>query len=137
MSFLPPIPPRQSKVRTGSWILEMKTSLREHKTDKDFGPLFSGELLRDEGMSKVSEHNEGWMELCFKEVQYDPYFNFKFTGEEIRHWCERHVSCPAHSNAWGALVNTLVRRKIIRPTGEYRAMRDDSSHARKTPVYTK
>ncbi len=38
------------------------------------------------------------------------------------------------------LMNELAAEresKIIKPTGEYRAMRDDSSHARKTPVYTK
>ncbi len=119
----------------------MKTSLREHKTDKDFGPLFGGELLRDEGISKVSENNGKWMELCVREAQrYFPLesdFRTTFTGEDIRFYLSQTVGCPAHSNAWGALVNTLVRRKIIRPTGEYRAMRDQNSHARKTPVYTK
>ncbi len=60
-----------------------------------------------------------------------------FTGEDIRFYVSQEIGCPTHPNAYGALINTLVRRKIIKPTGEYRAMRDDSSHARKTPVYTK
>ncbi len=116
----------------------MKTSLREHKTDKDFGPLFSGELLRDEALEKVASHNESWMECCICSVEnHDLWDGGNFTGEEIRFLCYAQVGNPTHPNAWGALVNTLVRRKIIRPTGEYRAMKDDSSHARKTPVYVK
>ncbi len=120
----------------------MKTSLRDHRTDKDFGPLFSGELLRDEAIVKVSDNNEKWMELCLKEVerftmQSDEGGEGNFTGEDIRFWCSRTVGCPRHPNAYGALINTLVRRKIIKPTGEWRKMRDDRSHARKTPVYTK
>ncbi len=118
---------------------EMKTSLREHKTDKDFGPLFSGELLRDEALEKVSEHNESWMRKCVVEAElFAAYRGDKgFTGEDLRFHVTSMVGHPNHPNAYGALINTLVRRKIIKPTGEYRAMRDDSSHARKTPVYTK
>ncbi len=116
----------------------MKNLAREHYTDKDFGPLFSGELLRDEAIAKVSGNNESWLELCICSVEnHDLWEGGNFTGEEIRFLCYAQVGSPTHPNAWGALVNTLVRRKIIKPTGEYRAMRDDSSHARKTPVYTK
>ncbi len=116
----------------------MKTSLREHKTDKDFGPLFSGELLRDEALEKVSEHNEPWMARCIWSMEQSIWLgDGTFTGEDVRFYLNREVGCPAHPNAWGALVSTLIKRKIIRPTGEYRAMKDDSSHARKTPVYTK
>ncbi len=119
----------------------MKTSLREHHTDKDFGPLF-GEVLRDEGIAKVTEHNENWMDLAIREVerftiQSDEGGEGNFTGEDIRFWCSRTIGCPHHPNAWGALTNTLLKRKIIKPTGEWRKMRDDRSHARKTPVYTK
>ncbi len=121
----------------------MKTSLREHKTDKDFGPLFSGELLRDEGIAKVSFNNESWMDICLQEIDYfvsmhDGETRHRtFTGEDIRFYLVARAGHPHHSNAWGALINTLVRRKIIRPTGEYRAMKDSTSHARRTPVYTK
>ncbi len=122
----------------------MINKMREHHTDKDFGPLFSGELLRDEGIAKVSEHNESWMEWCIAEAERfhpaigrNPVTYPTFTGEDLRFYLGNKVGLPQHSNAWGALINTLLKRKIIKPTGEYRAMRDDSSHARKTPVYTK
>ncbi len=116
----------------------MKNSVREHRTDADFGPLFSGELLRDEALEQVTDHNGKWMERCVREMELCAWGDgFGFTGEQIRFHLTAAIGYPAHSNAWGALINTLVRRKIIRPTGEWRAMRDDSSHARKTPVYTK
>ncbi len=94
----------------------MKTSLREHHTDKDFGPLFSGELLRDEALEKVSSHNGRWMDLALREVDMwfrDWYAGGDFTGEDIRFYINKRVGCPAHPNAYGALINTLVRRKII------------------------
>ncbi len=119
----------------------MKNTVREHRTDKDFGPLFSGELLRDEGIAKVSEHNGKWMELAIREagkwVAVETDQPRTFTGEDIRFQVLWTIGHPGHPNAFGALINTLVRRKIIKPTGEYRAMRDENSHARKTPVYTK
>ncbi len=118
----------------------MKNSVREHYTDKDFGPLFSGELLRDEAIAKVSNNNETWMECCLIAMQQPIWWTDgtgQFTGEDVRFYLSREVGCPSHSNAWGALVSTLIKRKIIKPTGEWRKMKDDSSHARKTPVYTK
>ncbi len=122
--------------------MKILTDLDYHNKGFDDLPLFTGEVLRDEGISQVSEHNGKWMELCVAEVkrftlQSDQGGEGNFTGEDIRFWCSRSIGCPAHSNAWGALINTLVRRKIIKPTGEYRAMKDENSHARKTPVYTK
>ncbi len=117
------------------------TNMDYHNSCYDL-PLFTGELLRDEGIAKVTDHNENWMELCLKEAQRYEADRFdwgskEFTGEDLRFYLMSTVGCPAHSNAWGALINTLVRRKIIKPTGEWRKMRDDSSHARRTPVYTK
>ncbi len=114
----------------------MKNSVREHRTDADFGPLFSGELLRDEGIAKVSDNNEKWMRICIEKA-HGACPNNDFTGEDLRCVLGYLVGLPSHPNAWGALINTLVRRKIIKPTGEYRAMRDSASHARKTPVYSK
>jgi hypothetical protein len=46
-----------------------------------------------------------------------------------------HVGHPASPNAWGALVNSAVRKAILKPTGHYRPMKDVRSHARKTAVY--
>jgi len=117
--------------------LFIMTHLDYHNKGFDDLPLFTGEVLRDEGIAKVSENNERWMEMCIETATgFVPMYG-NFTGEDLRFYLGRVVGCPTHSNAWGALISTLVRRKIIKPTGEWRKMRDDSSHARKTPVYTK
>jgi hypothetical protein len=50
--------------------------------------------------------------------------------------CEATVGHPKHSNAWGSLVNILLKQHVIRPTGIHVPMRDPISHARMTPVYT-
>ncbi len=113
------------------------THLDYHNKGFDDLPLFTGEVLRDEAIAKVSDNNEKWMELAIKAAETYIEYPATFTGEDIRHYCESYVGCPHHPNAYGALINTLLRRKIIKPTGEYLAMRDSSSHARRTPVYSK
>ena len=112
------------------------THIDYHNKGFDDLPLFTGEVLRDEGIKKVAGHNLSWMEMCIVKAE-NSFWDHRFTGEDIRRVLSYQVGLPHHPNAWGALVNTLVRRKIIKPTGEYRAMKDDSSHARRTPVYTK
>lgn len=106
--------------------------------DQYFGPLFSGEVLRDKGIKQVSSHNETWMESCvyyatnvFVEYNRDR----TFTGEDIRAGCVAEFGEPKHPNAWGALINSLVRQKIIKPTGEWRKTKNQSSHARNIQVY--
>ncbi len=119
--------------------MKIFTDLDYHNKGFDDLPLFTGEVLRDEGIAKVTEHNENWMERC---LYFAGFYVFSggvetFTGEDLRFYLSGVVGCPKHPNAWGALINTLLKRKIIKPTGEWRQMRDDRSHARKTPVYTK
>jgi hypothetical protein len=105
---------------------------------QDYGPLFSGQMLRDAGITLVKSHNDGWMDQCLElAVKYaHARGRSDFTGEDIRFFCENVVPAPRHPNAWGALVNILVKRKIIRATGEYRQPKDRSSHARAIQVYT-
>ena len=59
------------------------------------------------------------------------------TGEDLRCMLlDAHgVAEPRHPGVWGALTGSLVRRGILQPTGEWRPMRQKSSHGRKTPVY--
>ncbi len=112
------------------------TNLEYHNSCYDL-PLFTGEVLRDEGIAKVTKHNGKWMERALWHAEFFAQLHQSFTGEDIRFHVSREIGCPAHPNAWGALINTLLKRKIIKPTGEYRKMRDSCSHARKTPVYRK
>jgi hypothetical protein len=108
--------------------------------NKEFQPdLFSGKALRDSGIAQVLDRNEGWLESCVKEAQrfVSTHGNGEFTGEDIRYHCRMLVGHPHHHNAWGGLINILVKRKIIRPTGRWKPMRDPGSHARRTPIYVR
>ena len=97
--------------------------------------LLEARQARDEGMAKVTEPSwvDGalarmrWMRLLHKDG---------FTGEDVRVYLSivQYTEAP-HPNAWGALINTAVRRGLIEKTGEYRQMKVKSSHARATPVY--
>ena len=112
-----------------------------HSDYGTLGPLFEqGKVLRDEGIRVVSEHNENWMEGAIQasRAAIDLAFEWRhrdFTGEDIRMEVTMIMGHPNHPNAWGALINTLIKRKIIVPTGEHRQMKDSRSHARSTPVY--
>ena len=107
-----------------------------------YGDCVESRRLKEKGLKLVRENNENWMELCvsllrsgFRYVDHAGHGGNDFTGEDIRFHCERIIGPPRHPNAWGALINTLIKRKIIVPTGEYRPMKDKTSHARSTPVY--
>ena len=114
----------------------MKHLLSNHSAT-DLGPLFqTGTQLRDKGLAQVSEHNENWMYHAYRSALYFALsHDSDFTGEDIRFHCVGHAGEPFTPHAWGALINTLLKRKIIVPTGEYRKMKDRTSHARSTPVY--
>lgn len=107
------------------------------------GPLFDlmeGKKLREEGITQVSVHNESWMDRCLRRaegfaVQRKGLMNDTFTGEDIRFYCKDYIEQPKHPNAWGALINTLVKRNVIRSTGQYQQPKDKSSHARAIQIY--
>ena len=97
----------------------------------------TGQQLKEKGIKSVSEHNENWMAnaiMTAKRFVYYQGLTGTFIGEDIRLACQ-WMPQPKHPNAWGALINTLVKRKIIVPTGEYRQPKDKNSHARAIQVY--
>lgn len=98
--------------------------------------LFAGRELRDEGRDRVADHNELWIDACRRQAEQFIGTRDTFTGEDIRLHCEATVGHPKHPNAWGSLVNILIKQHVIRPTGRHMPMRDPISHARMTPVYT-
>ena len=97
--------------------------------------MIQGELLRDEGIAKVSSNNSDWLKRCIALARH--IVSPSFTAEDIRLQFEKLGLIPTHPNAWGALTNSLVKRGIIKKTGQYRQMKDPRSHARETAVYTK
>lgn len=95
----------------------------------------TGAELRDEGIERVLDHNENWLQACLEEAERFIRSQRMFTGEDIRIHCQAVVGHPAHHNAWGGLISSLVKKRMIVPTGKHQHMRDPVSHARQTPVY--
>ena len=58
------------------------------------------------------------------------------TAEDIRiRLVMKGLEKPHHHNAWGAWVRAMVTAKRLVPTGEFRHMKTNKSHARRTSVY--
>jgi hypothetical protein len=55
-------------------------------------------------------------------------------GEEIRARLERRGLTAPRPGCWGALTMNLIRRGIVRPTGEWAPSRGLRAHARKNQV---
>lgn len=91
------------------------------------------EQNRDEGMALVLENStEAWKDTVYNYIRALPEGWFG-TGEDIRTACP-----PSHApQAWGAIINTAVRRNWLRPTGQYKKMKSRSSHARETRIYVR
>jgi hypothetical protein len=92
---------------------------------------------KKDGMEKVIASNLSWVEavrsrlstiLKGREGEF-------LTGEDIRATLTELGIEPNHPNAWGALVNSLIKKKVLIPTSQYKPMKDPRSHARSTRVY--
>lgn len=108
----------------------------------DLIDLMQARSERDKAIQKVSLNNDSFMSRaldCIQDLKDLPGEFFgrhcEFTGEQIRLYLTLCKIIPAHSNAYGALVMTAVKRGLIVPTGRYTSMKSRSSHARKTAVY--
>ena len=101
------------------------------QTDLDLG-----RQQRDEALAQVAENAMPYTEQAAQLIdQLNP--GTDWTGEDIRIYIESKIGKPHHHNAWGAIINSAVRRKTLIKTGKYRQMRAPKSHARATPVYVR
>lgn len=96
-----------------------------------------GETLKDEGIQKVARNNQEWMEEAVRMAEY--YIGHwrgegQFDGDDIRSYVTTNLGNPFHPNAWGALINTLVKKGLIVRCG-YRKSERPSAHARIIQVY--
>lgn len=88
-------------------------------------------------LAEVEENHKDWVAVAVSLAEGLPAGELG-TGEDIRErLLNTGLRAPKHPNAWGALFNVLVKRRIIEHTGQYRPMRVKSSHGRKTGVYAK
>jgi hypothetical protein len=92
---------------------------------------------RDAVLAAVAENNSGWIAAAMETMARVPD-GTRDTGEGFRRrLLEKGLRPPAHHNAWGSLMMNLTKRKVLVPTGEYRAMLSPQAHGRRTPCYVK
>ena len=106
--------------------LDLETYIAELKSREE----------RDKALKQVSENSEEWFPKAVAALptivgMMPP----EFSPEELRTAMSGVIGNPHHHNAWGALTNTAVRRKLIVPTGNWGQNRKKESHARVTRLY--
>jgi hypothetical protein len=91
---------------------------------------------RDTALARVAGNSKAWMTSMQHFIVHLP-IGWIGTAEDLRHMAlEDGLGYPHHHNAWGSAAMIAIKhRKVLVKTGEFRAMRDRSSHARMTPVY--
>jgi hypothetical protein len=91
---------------------------------------------RDAGLDLVEANNNAWMIQALAMIRDTAFADM--IGEELRFTLRAlGLPKPRHHNAWGALINTALRRGYIVKTGAYSQMSSSRSHARSTPVLHK
>jgi hypothetical protein len=92
---------------------------------------------RNKILDDVADSNAGWLKRAMAMMARIPDGR-ELTGEDLRlSLLEVGLSEPRHPGAWGALTGTLARKGFLVHTGEWRAMRQKTSHGRLTRLYRK
>jgi len=94
---------------------------------------FDGRRLKKEGIDLVGQNNHDWMVAALIIVATHAPIDREFMAEEFRGY--PNIGEPGHSNAWGALTNLLIKRKVIEPTGKYAQATGRSNHAHTYKIY--
>lgn len=90
------------------------------------------EQLKLEGMEAVyANSTEEWKAHVSKVIETIPHGEL-VTGEDIRLMCKLQAH---HPNAWGAMINAHVQRKLLVATGRYKKPLSPKSHARMIQIY--
>lgn len=97
----------------------------------------SGKAGRDAGISQAVERERlEWRMLHDRELHtwllQKRVAAETFLPEDFRKHLLELVKPPHHPNVWGAMWMAAVKRGWVKRTGQYRQMKDPSSHARVT-----
>jgi hypothetical protein len=99
----------------------------------DLFDVDAGRAKRDDGMSRVVEHDQDFSYQFAHAVANLPR-GWTGTCEDIRRdW----TGIVPHPNAWGACWNAAVRRGLLIQLSEQVHMTASKSHARKTHLFRK
>lgn len=90
---------------------------------------------RDEVLADVVEHNTEWsIRAIGKFHEHKHRLSEDFIGEDIRDLLIK-AGISHRPQAWGPLINVLLRGKQIEKTGTYRKMQAAGSNARESRCY--
>lgn len=99
------------------------------------GQLTLGEVLRDEGMERVAEHNTDWLSDARREAARVCARQGVVSAVEVRQWADRANDglgyYPDHPNAWGS----IFRGPQWQATGEWVQCQHPDGHARSVRVW--
>ena len=106
--------------------------------DDDLFDFAEGKRRRDEGIERVTDHSENWVKETADQVQLMIPDVWEGTSDHVRILLARidwPGPPPGKANAWGALMNSLVRRQVFRHTGRSTKTLRAAGHARRLPIY--
>jgi len=92
-----------------------------------------GELLRDEGIARVTENNPGWVSYGLDLLRKLPK-GTRLTGESLGDVIDSEIGKGA-PNARGALFSHAVKKKLLRKSGKRPKRYHPQSHASDTPEW--
>jgi hypothetical protein len=92
-----------------------------------------GEERKEEGMSRVAVHNDGWIGEAVREIR-------AFAGQHVTFNAGQFMvayrgPAPSHPNAWGVTWRHAVSLGIVERTGMYEKSPHPEAHSRLVPVY--
>lgn len=103
----------------------------------DHFDLVASKAARDDALAKVSDHAGEWMDTAYAAL-LTIRIGTELTGEDVRRrLSEMGCPLPHHHNAWGALIRSAIRRRVLRDTGRLVHMRSVRSHGRRTALYVR
>lgn len=97
-----------------------------------------GQQRKDAGTAQVLDNTHEWWKRIVEEIAKDLLYRYgQLTCSHLRENCEiQGVGGPPHPNAWGAMILSLSKRKIIKKSGHYVPSRHPKSHAAIEAVWT-
>lgn len=74
-----------------------------------------GENLKAEGVQRVAEHNEAWMDAVQAQIAVFAKSGLEFTAEDVRTSCASfdYIGQPKSPNAWGAAFSVAAKQGLI------------------------
>lgn len=91
----------------------------------------TGRELRDEGIERVSSHNESWLELVRREARKISAWKGHVTADDVRARSAELGLEPTHRNAWGA----VFKAEGWKPVG-WKLSKRPAAHGRAVRVWT-